>query len=189
MESFAKMLADLNVIWYLLFLVVVEAVLFVVFRRVQKLRPYTGQLLLLSAFLLLSLIFFLLTFSFKVSKMASGVSARSMPRLWVFLMLISAVLVIVNILQGKEEPDQPLGRWQLSVAVLVICVVSVALFQYIGYYVSSGLFIVAFMLLLGERRPVPLVATPVAWGVFTYFVFNKFLFITLPIGSLFEAIL
>lgn len=189
MEDFAKMLANLNVMWYLLFLAVAEAILFVVFRRIKKLRPYTGQLLLLSAFLLVALIFFLLTFSFKVSKMASGVSARSMPRLWIFLILVSGIMVVVNILAGKEEPDAPLGRWQLSVAVIVLSILSVVLFSYIGYYISSGLFIVAFMLLLGERKPVPLVVTPIAWGVFTYFVFNKFLFITLPVGSLFQAIL
>ena len=189
MEDFAKLLADLNVVWYLLFLAVAEAILFVVFRRSKKLRPYTGQLMLLSGFLLLALVFFLLTFSFKVTKMASGVSARSMPQLWVILIVISAALVIVNILQGKEPEDEPLGRWQLSVIVLVLCVVSVALFSYIGYYLSSGLFILAFMLLLGERRPVPLIAAPVCWCVFTYFVFNKFLFITLPVGSLFQALL
>lgn len=189
MEAFAKTLANLNVIWFLLFLAVAEAILFLVFRRVKKLRPYTGQLLLLSAFLLVALIFFLLTFSFKVSKLASGVSARSMPRLWIFLMLVSGIMVIWSILTGKEDPDEPLGRWKLAVAVVVLSVLSVFLFSYIGYYISSGLFIVAFMLLLGERKPVTLVVTPIAWGLFTYFVFNKFLFITLPIGSLFQAIL
>lgn len=189
MEAFAKTLADLNVIWYLLFLAVAEAVLFVVFRRSKKLRPYTGQLLLLSAFLLVALVFFLLTFSFKVSKLATGVSARSMPRLWVFFLLVSGIMVIVNILTGKEEPDEPLGRWQLSVAVIVLSILSVFLFSYIGYYISSGLFIVVFMLLLGVRKPIPLLVTPIAWGLFTYFVFNRFLFITLPVGSLFQAIL
>ena len=188
MEEFAKTLASLDVKWYLAFLAVAEAVLFVVFRKVKKLRPYTGQLLLLSAFLLLALVFFLLTFSFRVSKLASGVSARSMPRLWIFFLLISGIMVVIEMLRGKEDPDAPLGRWQLAVAVIVLSILSVFLFSYIGYYVSSGLFIVAFMLMLGERKPIPLVVTPIAWGLFTYFVFNKFLFISLPVGSLFKAI-
>ena len=189
MEEFAKTLAALDVKWYLVFLAVAEAVLFVVFRKVKKLRPYTGQLLLLSAFLLIALVFFLLTFSFRVSKLASGVSARSMPRLWIFFLLVSGIMVLVQMLLGKEDPDAPLGRWQLAVAVIVLSILSVFLFSYIGYYVSSGLFIVAFMLMLGERKPIPLVVTPIAWGLFTYFVFNKFLFISLPVGSLFQAIL
>lgn len=188
MEAFAKTLADLNAIWYLVALVVLLAVLFLVFRGVKKLRPYTGQLLLLSAFLFIALVFFLLTFSFKVSKMAAGVSARSMPRLWIFLLVVSAAMVLIDVLRGKSDPDKPMGRWQLVIAVLVLSVVSVALFSYIGYYISSGIFLVCFMLLLGERKPVKLIAVPVCWGLFTYFVFNKFLFITLPAGSLFSGL-
>lgn len=189
MEAFAKWMAGLNALWYLAALAVVLIALFFVFHNIKKLRPYTGQLLLLSAFVLIALIFFLLTFSFKVSKLASGVSARSMPRLWIALLLLSAAAVFLDVFTHKEKPDAPLGNWRLAAVVIVIAVLSVALFSYIGYYISSALFIVAFMLLLGERKPVVLAAVPVGWCVFTYFIFNKLLYISLPVGALFSGIL
>ncbi len=189
MEAFAKWLVSLNALWYLAALAVVLIALFFVFRNIKRLRPYTGQLLLLSAFVLIAVIFFLLTFSFKVSKLASGVSARSMPRLWIGLLLLSAVAVVLDIVFHKEKPDLPIGNWKLVAIVVVIAVLSVTLFSYIGYYISSALFILAFMMLLGERKPVVLAAVPVGWCVFTYFIFNKLLFISLPVGALFSGIL
>ena len=40
------------------------------------------------------------------------------------------------------------------------------------------------MFLLRERKVAVLVGVPVGWVLFTYFVFAKLLYITLPIGSL-----
>ena len=43
------------------------------------------------------------------------------------------------------------------------------------------------MIAMGEKNKLQLILTPVIWCVFTYFVFNKFLYITLPVGSLFKG--
>ena len=49
--------------------------------------------------------------------------------------------------------------------------------------------IVAVMIAMGEKNKLQLILTPVIWCVFTYFVFDRLLFISLPIGSLFKGIL
>ena len=189
MEDFAKKLADVNALWFLAVMAVVLVALYFLFRAIPRTKPYTGQLLLISAFCYIALVFFLLTFSFKVSKLATGATARTMPRVWIFLLALSSALSVWGILRGKEDPDKPMGRVGLVAAVLIAAIASVALFNYIGYYLSSTIFLVFTMALLGERNPVKLIAIPVGWVLLTYFVFYKLLYITLPVGSLFQSLL
>lgn len=188
MEEFAKALASLQFGWILLGYAVILAILFVIFRKIEKTKPYVGQLMVLSAVCLMALLFFILTFSFKTSKMATGATARSMPQTWCIALIPVALLCLKSILDGSSKPDEPFGRWKLVVIVAVAIFASVFLFQYIGYYLSSAIFLLLLMWLMEERRPVVLAAVPIGWCVFTYFVFAKFLFISLPVGSLFSGL-
>ena len=64
------------------------------------------QLLVLSGMDLVTLLFFLLTFNLRISKLAasSGATPRTMPRLWAFLMLvISAGAFFVIIKWGRKK--------------------------------------------------------------------------------------
>ena len=88
-----------------------------------------------------------------------------------------------------NKPDKKFDRWVFALLVGLGSIVSVMLFQWIGYYLSSALFIVIVMIAMGERNWIQLTLTPIIWCVFTYFVFNKLLFISLPVGSLFKGIL
>ena len=63
------------------------------------------------------------------------------------------------------------------------------MFPYIGYYLSSAIFIVLVMLGMGEKNKIQLVVTPLAWCLFTYVVFDRLLFIRLPIGLFFKGLL
>ncbi|MCI8838269.1 MAG: hypothetical protein HFG74_09440 [Hungatella sp.] len=189
MTAFAKMLASLSIWWILLGFIVILAALFLVFSKNQRTRPVRGQLLVLSAICLMALLFFIITFSFKGSKMAAGATAATMPRAWAVLLIPVAVLCGINILSKSNEPDPEFGpRWKMVITVAAAIFASVFLFKYIGYYLSSAVFLVLLMWLMEERRPVTLVAVPLCWVLFSYFVFAKFLFIALPAGALFEAI-
>ncbi|MCC8060569.1 MAG: tripartite tricarboxylate transporter TctB family protein [Clostridiales bacterium] len=189
MAAFAKTLASLSPYWVILGFVVILAALFLLFRANAKTRPFCGQLLVLSAICLMAALFFILTFSFKVSKMATGASAATMPRAWVVCLIPVAILCFVSILGKSGVPDAPFGaNWKRVIIVIVAIFVDVFLFKYIGYYVSSAVFLIFLMLLMGERRLACLAAVPVGWCVFTYFVFAKFLFISLPTGSLWASI-
>lgn len=189
MSALAKSLASLNVNWIVLGYAVVMMILFVIFRRSQKIRPYTGQMMVVSGICLFALLFFILTFSFKVSKMATGATASTMPRTWCVALLPVSILCIISILNGSSEPDEPFQRWKFVIGVTFAVFASVFLFSYIGYYLSSALFIFLLMWLLGERKVVTLTAVPVIWDLFTYFVFARVLYISLPVGALFELIL
>ena len=113
-------------------------------------------------------------------------NAATMPRTWVVLMIPVIILVVVSLLNGSSKPDEPFNHWQLALGIGIAVFASVFLFDYIGYYLSSALFLVLTMWLMKERKVLRLVLAPICWCLFTWLVFDKLLYITLPIGQLFQ---
>ena len=161
------------------------------FNAIPRTRPVKAQLLCVVGMDLITLLFYILTFSLRVSKMAaqSGATPRTLPRLWAFLMLLASIGAYIAILKKDNKPDEGFNRWVFALMVGLGSIVSVVLFQWIGYYLSSAIFIVTVMIAMGERNKLQLILTPIIWCIFTYFVFNKFLFISLPVGSLFKDLI
>ena len=161
------------------------------FNAIPRTKPVKAQLLCVVGMDLITLLFYILTFSLRVSKMAaqSGATPRTMPRLWAFLMIFASIGAYIAILKKDNKPDAKFDRWVFALLVALGSIVSVMLFQWIGYYLSSAIFIVTVMIAMGEKNKLQLILTPILWCVFTYFVFNKFLFTSLPVGSLFKGIL
>lgn len=190
MEAFFKWFAALHYYWYLSAFVAIMVGLFFLFSAYPRTRRVRGQLLTLSAMCLITLLFFILSFSLRVSKIAlsTGFSARTMPRLWSYLMLPTSIAAFIQILKKDNKPDEKLGRWPLALGVALGSIFSVILFQFVGYYISSAVFIFLVMWVMNERRWTMLVLTPLGWLAFTYFIFQKLLFINLPVGFLFNLI-
>lgn len=188
MTGLAAALSKFSLFWTGLALVGVLILLGILFFRLKKTRPYVGQLLVLSGICLIALLFFLLTFDLKVRKTDIHVTAATMPRVWVAALLPVAVLAFVSILNGSCPPDKPFGRWQMVVLVIMAVFSSVYLFDYVGYYISSALFLVLMMVMMRERKWIRLVLVPVCWCLFTYFVFDKLLYMSLPQGQWIMAI-
>ena len=163
----------------------------VLFRFVPKLRPYTGQLLLALGILWVGTVFFFLTFTFRVPLWDANaiVTARSMPRVWYAALVPSVILTVIFTLTGKDDPDPKWGNVKLVALILTGLIVSLGLFNFIGYYISSALFMVYTMWLLGSRKPLELICLPVGWVLFSYFIFARLLNVRLPIGSLINNIL
>ena len=190
MEALSKFLADQSVYVILGALAVLMVAAYFVFNAIPKTKPVKAQLLCVFGMDLITLLFFLMTFSLRVSKMAAeaGATPRTLPRLWAFLMIFASIGAYIAILRKDNKPDEKFGKWVFALLVGLGSIVSVLLFQFIGYYLSSAIFIVVVMVAMGERNKLQLILTPVVWCVFTYFVFNKFLFISLPVGSLFKGL-
>ena len=107
MEAFSKWLTDLSYWWILLAAAFILLGLYFVFNAFERNRKVKLQLLVLSAMDLVTLLFFLLTFNLRISKLAteSGATPRTMPRLWaLFMLFISIVYPIVSpILKKRKE--------------------------------------------------------------------------------------
>ena len=191
MEALSKWINSLSYGYVLGGLAVLMIGFYFIFNAIPRTKPVKAQLLCVVGMDLITLLFYILTFSLRVSKMAaqSGATPRTMPRLWAFLMIFASIGAYIAILKKDNKPDAKFDRWVFALLVALGSIVSVILFQWIGYYMSSALFIVTVMIAMGEKNKLQLILTPVIWCVFTYFVFNKFLFISLPVGSLFKGIL
>ncbi len=191
MTALSKWLDSLHYGWILGGIAVLLIGFYFLFNAIPRTKPVKAQLLCVVGMDLVTLLFFLLTFSLRVSKMAaqSGATPRTLPRLWAFLMLLASIGAYVAILKKSNKSDKKFDRWVFALMVGLGSIVSVLLFQWIGYYLSSAIFIVTVMIAMGEKNKLQLILTPVIWCVFTYFVFNRLLFISLPVGSLFKSIL
>lgn len=188
-KAFAKSVATMNPWVLLIVFALILTVIYIAFWKIPQTRPYKGQLIVLVAICLMALLFFICTYSFKTSKMATGATAATMPRCWCGCLIPVAILCLKSIVDGHTKPDEPFAsRWPQVIIVAVGVFVSVYLFNFIGYYISTSLFMIGLMLLMGERRVWLLIVLPVCWCIFCYAIFVKVLFISLPVGSLFAGI-
>lgn len=190
MKAIGQFLTDINPLWLLAGFAAILVALFFVYSKFPKTKPFRGQLLVITGFCLFTLLFFLMGFDFKVNKQMrdAGFFANTVPNTWAALMVPCAIMVVVNIFSATNKPDEPFGKWVLALGIGVAALAAVFLFEYIGYYLSSVLFLLLMMWLLRERRLPILIGLPVGWCVFVYFVFDKLLYMGLPVGSLFDAI-
>ena len=188
MDSFSKWLTNLSYWWILLGFVAIMTGLYFLFGVWERTKRVRIQLLCLCGMDLVTLLFFLLTFNLRVSKLAAeaGATPRTMPRLWALLMALASIGAFFAIIKNDNKPDEKFNRWIFALLVGVGSIFSVIMFQYIGYYLSSAIFIFVVMIAMGERNKLQLILVPVIWCLFTYFVFYKMLYIKLPFGSLFS---
>ena len=159
--------------------------LFGIWPRTKRVRI---QLLCLCGMNLVTLLFYLLTFNLRVSKLAAeaGATPRTMPRLWALLMALASIGAFFAIIKSENKEDEKFNRWIFALLVGVGSIFSVIMFQYIGYYLSSAIFIFVVMIAMEERNITQLILVPVIWCLFTYYVFFRMLYIKLPFGSLFN---
>jgi len=191
MIEFGKLVAGWGPPIQFLLLAAFLVIIFAVIWPFKKLRPYAGQILLLAAIFYFGLLFYIISFSFPPPRglMASNTNASTIPRVWFYVLLPSTVLALFQIFTRKEMPD---AKWGVSLKyvgiIFVVLVLSVMMFKYIGYYISSALFVVITLWVLGIRNKIQLITLPLGWVAFSYFIFAKVLYVRLPVGSIFSRL-
>ncbi len=190
MAQIGRFFAGHNVLTQLVFLGVVLAIGWLGLRPFKKLRRYTGQILVLLGILWIGLLFYFVTYSFRVPRFASvATTGATVPRFWFYVLIPITLLAFIPMLKGHEVPDQKSGNiWRLGV-VFAALVLSLLSFRFIGYYISSAVFLVVVMWVLDSREKVELIVVPVGWVIFSYFFFYRLLYVRLPIGTLFSRLL
>ena len=190
MESFSKWLTGLSYWWILAAFAAIMVGLYFLFNGMKMTRNVKCQLLVLCGMDLVTLLFYLLTFNLRISKLAAeaGVTPRTMPRVWALFMLLCSIGAFFAIIKQGAKKDEKFNKWVFSLLVGLGSIFSVFLFNYIGYYISSAIFIFVVMVAMGERNKLQLILVPIIWCLFTYFVFYKLLYIKLPFGSLFNGL-
>jgi hypothetical protein len=120
-----------------------------------------------------------------------GLGAQVMPRVTATLVTVLAALFFVSRLIGRgERPEQarkedaaapiPRSSWLFLAAVSLFAVAVTAIFAWIGFLAAGPLTIAGFMIFMGERRPVPIVATSVIAAAVIWLFFWQLLRFPLP---------
>lgn len=137
------------------------------------------------------LLFCLWLWAFAIPAQIRGVEQKIFPRLTIlFIAIPSFLLMVSGIRKGFFSTEgAPFvtvlkeSRYCLGAVVLMV-VYGVGL-MYLGYYSATFLAVAAFMMYLGERRPLPLVLTPIGLLLLVNIMVERILSYPLPEGILF----
>ena len=88
--------------------------------------------------------------------------------------------------RGTAEPDPESGRLLFLASIIGLLIAYYFAIGFIGYFVSSFLFLVIVMHLLAYEKKRTIYIVAGGWVLFSYVIFYKALYIQLPLGRLFE---
>lgn len=144
-----------------------------------------GPLLELAFWLGLALLAFALSFQFSDEPGTYRWGAASWPRAVVLLMIIAAVTQwwrtrpAAVAIEETEEGGQALSYAGLFLIPLVYA----WLLPRTGFYLTTPLFLVAYLLHVGERRWMTIVLTTVIIILVINLIFTKLFYVALPVGN------
>ncbi len=148
-------------------------------------RTYLNQALILEALFLSSLVLLALTWWFPVR---GEVPAAVVPRLWIAGIFACIAYLTTRMIRKTESPDTVGGDIALPIKFIAITIAYIVLMNLIGYFAASIIFIVVAMPMLSYRRPLVIAAVSAGWTAFSYLIFYRLLFVSLPEGILIKAL-
>ena len=119
---------------------------------------------------------------------ATELGSAFWPRLILSLMIILLVVNIIQIIRKKSgkgpiTKESVIAFFKSKLVIgMLIAIAAAYILPVIGFIPTSVLFLIAYGLLLGERRPLVLILTGLIATIVLYFVFQGPLRIFLPRG-------
>ncbi len=146
--------------------------------RYSKMRDYSGQTIIPLIMIALSLVLWIKTLAFP----SEDAGPALIPLLWVFCLILLSAVILAFCFTGRIDKDPQRGRIAfLGLGVGLIVAYYFAM-EYLGYFISSFLFLTAAMYMLSYRKPLAIFMVGTGWVLFSYLVFYKLLYIQLPLG-------
>lgn len=142
---------------------------------------------MIGAFLIfLGAYLYLLTMDFPVGKLTSTVGPASIPRLWIYGLWIFSLWLIIgrikNLHQNEAHSDRNIFIPLRLVIWMLFYVIAV---RYLGYYLSTFIFLVGGAYLLKYKRHTLIFSAALSYILFSYLIFYKVLQVPLPKGRWF----
>ena len=146
--------------------------------RLSRMRPYLGNILIPCCLIAVCLVFLALTLGFRVEEAGPAL----IPRLWIYMILVLSGVILWQILRGRDELVPKIERPGLLAMVMAALTGYFVAMSFLGYFLSTFLFIVLSLHMLSYRKKVLIYLIAGGWVVFSYWVFYKLLYIQLPLG-------
>ncbi len=151
-------------------------------------REWVNGDTVIAAFLIfLSAFLYYLTLDFPRGKLASTVGPASMPRLWIYGLWFFSSWLIVQTLRGKNPTENHTGGSVLQPLKLITLMLGyLVIIQYVGYYLSTFLFLLTGTYMMKYRKHVVIWAVVIGFVAFSYLIFYRVLQVPLPRGIWFD---
>ncbi|MCH8542774.1 MAG: tripartite tricarboxylate transporter TctB family protein [Alcanivorax sp.] len=147
-------------------------------------RQRTGELMVLSAVASLAVLFFVLSASLPPPSPIDTIGARGVPRLWIYLLLPLAIYQVFLVLRHREAAGDRERPYQLFRFIgIVTCYI--LLVPWLGYLLASAIYMPAALWFFDYRKPLRIAILTAGWLLFSWLVFQRVLYVDLPIGRLF----
>ena len=146
--------------------------------RFSKSKEYTGQAIIPTLMILFPLLLWAVTFSFPSEEAGPSL----IPRLWIFWIVVLSAILLGFCVFGKTEKDPKRGRIGFLIIGIGLVVSYYFAMDYLGYFISSFLFLAILMYMLSYRKPLTIILVCSGWVLFSYLIFYKLLYIQLPLG-------
>lgn len=145
------------------------------------------KILIITGFIFLSLLFYLISFIFPES---GAVGPAVVPRLWIFALIPLNIILLITTVKNEVKSDDKLNSGNRVIVYQMIAVLATYLLSiyFIGYFISSALFVAATLNLLGYKEKLKIIYISLGWVLFSWLVFYKLLYVPLPLGLLIELL-
>jgi putative tricarboxylic transport membrane protein len=142
-------------------------------------RQYLVNILIPCIMIAVSLIFLTRTFDFARQEEAGP---ELIPRLWIYLIVVLSGIILWQVFRGRDKVAPKIERPGLLVFVTVALIGYFAAMPYLGYFLSTFLFIVLLLNVLSYPKKVLIYVIAGGWCLVSYLVFYKLFYIQLPLG-------
>jgi len=168
------------VIFFLVFLLVIW---YIINRSTN--RKYLAGIMLPLFFIALSIVFFLVSYTFPNNE---KVGPSVVPRLWILILIPLNIFLIIDIVSKKKEIEKNAGNQTVVWGFIGLLVLYLFSIFYIGYFISSFVFLFVGIYMLGYRKYLTMLMISAGWLLFSYLIFYKLLYVPLPVGKLIEML-
>ena len=147
-----------------------------------RFRDRRGELVLLTVVVLSALIALLISLQFPARSMADPVGSAGLPRLWLVLLLALGGGLLLSSFRNGALSEKPAPQTRRLLISLVLFGGYLAVLPFVGYLLSSLIYMPALIWYLGYRRWLVIAALTIGWLVFSELVFQQLLHVDLPRG-------
>ncbi len=128
----------------------------------------------------LSIFFYYQTTLFQIPETVNITSPALIPDIWIIILLLLSVILIIKSKNKKVERVSSSPKTVLIIIAFLLAYLMAM--QWIGYFFTTPVFILATMYLLKYRKIALMAINAFGFVLFSYFIFNRLLHIDLPLG-------
>jgi putative tricarboxylic transport membrane protein len=139
--------------------------------------------------LVLAGIYFWATSQIPTLEIGDPLGPKAFPRLLGGGLLVCAVMLLLEILKQRKsaaapEEAQDTSTYKIVAGVAVVTAIYFALFEPLGYAISTSLFLLVMTHYFHKGKTLTNVLTSVLYGFISYYAFTAWLGVNLPRGIL-----